>query len=55
VATKESNRAAAIKYGKGQSLDQDEERGLNTASNQSGTEGDYLKHLMGGGAPDPKR
>jgi len=49
MASKEENRASARKVAEGKSLNQDEQRALDTASGQAGSEGKELKRLMGGG------
>ena len=49
VASKEQNRAAALKLYRGESLTQDEERALTTARNQAGAEGKALNRIIGGG------
>lgn len=49
IATEASNRAAAQRKAEGKTLTQDEERDLNTAVNQAGSEGKALKRILGGG------
>lgn len=51
MADKESNRAAALKLYEGKALDQNEERSLNTARNQAGSEGKALNKIVSTGKP----
>ena|GEM_PF-3172481 len=49
MADKEGNRASARKLHEGKSLTQDEERSLNTARNQAGSEGKALNKIISTG------
>jgi hypothetical protein len=51
MADKAGNRAAALKLYEGKSLDQNEERSLETARNQAGSEGRTLDRIVATGKP----
>ena len=49
MASKEDNRAAALKLYESKTLTQDEERSLKTARNQAGSEGRTLDRIVSTG------
>jgi len=52
MADKQGNRDAALKLHEGKPLNQDEERSLNTARNQAGSEGKDLNKIVATGKPN---
>ena len=48
MATKEQNEASARKVAAGKDLNQDEQRALDRASHQAGSQGSKLNRLMEG-------
>lgn len=49
MASHEQNKAAAIKKSEGKPLTQDEQRDLDRAASQAGSNGRELNRLIGGG------